>query len=380
MSTLPPAAQAHGREAVVFNDALSGRPVLRLTSAAAISHHIYPEAMTFTPDGNQVLFWRARGQDWYSDIFLADLQSRTIRALTDEAKRGEGACYGPTVSPDGEAVYYMVFDPPQVELRRVSLKTFERQRLMTLPAARRLYVLGTLSPDGRHYVTGLTPPEGDPQVLRVDLDTGEQEVIYSSPDVFNPHPVWDPSGADWVLVQENTDYQLTERGSRMTGGLGARLIVMRPDGSDVRELDVGRRKTEWIQGHQTWRGESGEVVATVVRQRTGAGPRRSDVILGLTPDGGRRVVAAGHSFWHIGSDASGKWLSSDMTGTGLLYIVDAETGACKFVCASESSCGAPQYTHPHPALSPDARWLVFNSDRTGLAQLYATNIADLTGA
>jgi oligogalacturonide lyase len=31
---------------------------------------------------------------------------------------------------------------------------------------------------------------------------------------------------------------------------------------------------------------------------------------------------------------------------------------------------APQHTHPHPRFSPDGRWVIFTSDRSGHAQLY----------
>jgi oligogalacturonide lyase len=41
---------------------------------------------------------------------------------------------------------------------------------------------------------------------------------------------------------------------------------------------------------------------------------------------------------------------------------------------------APQHTHPHPSFSPDSRYIVFTSDRTGYAQVYEAEIpADLLG-
>ena len=35
---------------------------------------------------------------------------------------------------------------------------------------------------------------------------------------------------------------------------------------------------------------------------------------------------------------------------------------------------APQHTHPHPRFSPDGRWVIFTSDRTGCAQLYECEV------
>ncbi len=378
MNYLPPADETFSREASVLVDRISGRTLVQLTTAAAISHHVYPEAQVFTPDGAGTVFWRKRGPGGAADLFLADLAHRTVRALTDEALRGEGTCLGPAVSPCGQWVYYIVSSAGRNEMRRVSLGTMWRQRLWELPSGS-LYVLGSISPDGREYVTGRRARGEDPQVISIDLESGQVRVVYSSAAVYNPHPVWDPSASGWLLVQENTGYERGPHGHRLVDGLGARLLVMRGDGSDVRQLDLGRRQNERIQGHQTWLGAKGEVVATAVRRPEGGGRWRSEAVYALSPDGGRRVVAAGHAFCHIGADAAGRWIACDTVGTGHIYLIDAEAGQCYFVCASDSSFGAGQHTHPHPAISPDARWVVFNSDRSGIAQLHAVQVSDITG-
>jgi oligogalacturonide lyase len=41
---------------------------------------------------------------------------------------------------------------------------------------------------------------------------------------------------------------------------------------------------------------------------------------------------------------------------------------------------APQHTHPHPSFSPDSRFVVFTSDRTGHAQVYEVEVPTATGA
>ncbi len=376
MSTLPPAGN-WARENSIVTEPISGRTLIQLTTAVAISHHIYPEAQAFTPDGKRTAFWRLRGPETGRDIFLADLERRAVRPLTDEALKGEGTCLGPAISPDGEWLYYVFSGRQNNQMRRVHLDTFERQALWELPDGS-AYPLGSISPDGQYYVTGLNPPGDQPQVIRVDLASGSVEVIYSSPHVWNPHPVWDPSASGWLLVQENTGYERSEYGSRLVDGLGARLLVMRGDGSDVRQLDLGRRENEWIQGHQTWLGRRGEVVATAVRRPCEGARWRSDAVFALTPDGGRRTVATGYAFCHIGADASGRWICCDVSNSGYIFLIDADSGCPQFVCASGSSFGAAQYTHPHPAIGPDARWLVFNSDRTGIAQLYAVDVSDIT--
>jgi oligogalacturonide lyase len=38
--------------------------------------------------------------------------------------------------------------------------------------------------------------------------------------------------------------------------------------------------------------------------------------------------------------------------------------------------GSPQYTHMHPYITPGNRRVIFNSDRTGIPQVYAADIPD----
>ncbi len=46
------------------------------------------------------------------------------------------------------------------------------------------------------------------------------------------------------------------------------------------------------------------------------------------------------------------------------------------VCESKASLGSPQNTHPHPYLTPDLRWVIFNSDRGGFPHIHAASIPE----
>ena len=38
--------------------------------------------------------------------------------------------------------------------------------------------------------------------------------------------------------------------------------------------------------------------------------------------------------------------------------------------------GSPQYTHPRPYFTPDRRWVILNSDRTGIAHVCAARVPE----
>ncbi|MFE5320834.1 TolB family protein [Paenibacillus sp. NPDC056579] len=51
-------------------------------------------------------------------------------------------------------------------------------------------------------------------------------------------------------------------------------------------------------------------------------------------------------------------------------------GKTLLLCYPESSNSHPQWSHPHPSFSPDGKYVVYNSDRTGTAQMYIVRIPD----
>ncbi|MGY8656858.1 MAG: hypothetical protein ACKVJX_24880, partial [Verrucomicrobiia bacterium] len=57
-----------------------------------------------------------------------------------------------------------------------------------------------------------------------------------------------------------------------------------------------------------------------------------------------------------------------------IHIGGVETGRVLKLCDSRTRQGRPQYTHAHPYLTPDNRHVIFNSNVTGVAQVYAATV------
>ncbi len=89
-----------------------------------------------------------------------------------------------------------------------------------------------------------------------------------------------------------------------------------------------------------------------------------------------RVVSRGHSFNHVGTSFCGKFYCSDDWRNGDIVIGSILTGKCAILCHSKSSLGRMQNTHPHGYLTPDLKWVIFNSDRTGTSQIYAAKVPE----
>jgi Tol biopolymer transport system component len=87
-------------------------------------------------------------------------------------------------------------------------------------------------------------------------------------------------------------------------------------------------------------------------------------------------VARGVYFCHPNVSRDGRWFVSDVSPGGEIMVGSLETGRYRLLCSSGSSFGRPQYTHPHPFFSPDTRHVLYNSDRSGLAQIYVAELPE----
>jgi len=155
--------------------------------------------------------------------------------------------------------------------------------------------------------------------------------------------------------------------------------------------------------HETFLGSTGDLVYTVWPYRL----CRLDWVTGQ-----RRKIAE-FPCWHIAPNRAGTVVMCDTNHPDLgIHLIDVQTGVPRHVCLTESSnqgtqwrtsryalsedfararsaakTGAlswmevasdsvygPQWTHPHPAFSPDERLATFASDRTGSTQVYVVEL------
>ena len=368
-SRLPQNIECSARETC----AESGAKVTQLTSAAFISTNVYPESPVFTPDSRRFIFARFQSTMGPREYWLCDLPTRRIRPLTDE-----GAVHAPVVTPDGAAMLYIYErEEYELELRRVDLDDFTRETVCVVCGHRWPYSLGTISPDGRWYVTGVQLREGDWGILRIDVEGKTSSIINRAPDIFNPHAQIDRHDGTTVLVQHNRGGEVDAAGRKATstGEMGATLYLVDLAGGKVAHLNIGLPYTDRIQGHQSWIGTTKEIICTLSSPHEKA-VEQGNLVTIKAGDDAAGVVAKGYYYCHANVSRDGKWFVSDVRPGGHLILGSMATGKTRLLCDSGSSFGAPQYTHPHPFFTPDGKQVLFNSDRTGLGQIFAATVPD----
>ena len=389
-----------------------GLEVFQLTTEDIPSSHIYMEAQIYTPDSKRFILHRSahpHGSDRRDPAhryLVCDLENGgELIPITDEL----GAT-GPSISPDGTYLYYFInqTDPGsgRVELKRVRMDGTERETLCVLDAPisgtsfrlSRLYPLSTVSSDGKRIAIsgflGDGKTEGAPWGLVVfNVESGTCKLVIHGPSWCNMHPQYsrspDPDACHDVLIQENHGNTCDASGAvtRLTGGNGADIHVIRDDGTSFRDMPWGRDGNEFCQGHQCWLGRSERAItSTSTRQ-----PRECQLIEGMaaphaghvglaTPGGVRNDLSRDFpnpQFYHFATDAAGKRLITDSgpreTGGGV-YLADLQeddAGALENVrLLLNPRSSWTKNAHIHPFVSPDGKLGFFNSDETDILQAY----------
>lgn len=284
----------------------------------------------------------------------------------------------PAMSHAGIFYYRHVRDDEAQDLVRVDLATGEARTIYTFPENFQPKGLGTISPDERYYAYGVTI-SFDPQMFGielVDIENDTRDIIHTDPYICNPHTQFEPSEGKQVMVQHNRGCRYTPDGTRelLVGPEGASEFLLDiPDGT-VTRLAVGPPDTPSSTGHEAWIGDTKEILFSV--SATVDEARETGNLYAVRAGSPARIVSKGYRFSHVNTSVCGRFFCCDDTQTSDVIVGSTRTGKNARVCCSEASFGSSQDTHPHPYLSPDLEWVVFNNDSSGQTQICAAQLPE----
>ncbi|UCH35066.1 MAG: PD40 domain-containing protein [Armatimonadota bacterium] len=387
--------------------------IVQLTTETDVpSSHIYMEAQIFTPDSKRFLLHRSATphggskNDPEHRYLVCDIEDNcSLYPVTEDI-----GAVAPSVSPDGRYVYYFVDETEvgggRLTLKRVNIDGGGRTTIMALDAGlpgtgfypSRIYPLSTISSDGTRLAAAAFLGDGQTDdapfgLIVFDLEKATVELVIHGPTWCNLHPQYsrstDADESHDIMIQENHDNTHDAQGktTRLVGGLGADIHVIRDDGTDFRNLPWGRDGNEFCQGHQCWRGCSHWAITSTSTRR----PPEAQLIEGLvaphaghvgiaTPGGVRNDLSRDSpqpSFCHFATDIAGARLITDagpQEDGGRIFVAKfGEPGSdalADWTHLLNPRSSWQKQAHVHPFLSPNGSLGFFNSDESGILQAY----------
>jgi hypothetical protein len=353
-----------------FVDPETGILVIRLTNEPCVSHHIYPEAPISTPDGKRFIFARRPALSGKSTYWIGDLDLLAVRQITDEENAS-----APVVTPDGKSFIYSVGR----QVKRMSPDTFEREVIFEAPPdLERLGGIVSVDYSGTRFLAAAKEKGGEYGLAVVEPFAGKVRIVYRNKDVRNPHGQYSKNADRKVLIQVNNGIEVDEHGNilKLVGEKGASLVVVNDDGTNPVILKAGFSMLERVQGHQCWVGPKDMVITCLHRRETVNSPWIQDRIVTVVPGQDYRIVGEGKGFTHIHTSPDGEWWISDDNKTADIYIGSVRTARYKLLHRSGSTFGSAQYAHPHPFFLGDGKSVGWNSDVTGVPQIYVARLPE----
>jgi len=360
--------QEYNWERKFLRDEQTGVEIVQLTGFPTISHALYFHCPSFTTDSKTLVFlsYPELRRDATPDIFRVDVDGTNLVQLTDT--RGINSV---VMAPDGRMAFYLVGG----ELHCVDINTCEEKTIgriegvtewVTNPYRIYLSNTGSISADGQWYITSRQMTDGCKVILRYRTDGSEAGILYEHPD-FPSHVQYEPSESKRITFCSAPDAE------------GRNIWTLNDDGTDLRLLNI-----KGSTGHFMWMGNPSQLRSEQPSLRMNSKRILSTLVpphwalVSCTEDEPEpAVIARGKNFWHAAVSPDGEWIISDTNWPDEgLQLVQVRTGKYKTLCYPHSSQGHPQWTHPHPFFSPDGRMVVFNSDRTGICQVYLAKITE----
>ncbi|HIQ20458.1 MAG TPA: hypothetical protein EYH34_04360 [Planctomycetes bacterium] len=286
---------------------------------------------------------------------------------------------GCAIRPDGVFYYLKQGSDGQLTIRQVDLADGQTKEVYRFEPKWSIRSLGTVSADGRYYAGGTMTEPGWKifDIALVDLAEGSQKILDRDPFILNPHPQFEPGRGRTLMIQHNRGGRYSADGQlqRLVGPEGATLYLLDVPGGSRTHLQVGKPHTTPCTGHEAWIGTTGRILLSVAAGGAFA-PEKGNLLV-VRAGEPAQVMARGYRFGHVGVSRCGRFFCCDDWKTPYRIVVGStRTGRCAVVCESKTSPTGSQNTHPHPYLTPDLRWVIFNSNRTGFAHIYAARVPE----
>lgn len=353
-------------ERIQLIDPDTGIRITQVTSYPSPSRHLYYAWPSVTPDNRRLILYvqRSARRDAPIDLFRVDTDGLNLFQLTERPPDCAGL--NAVLALDGLTLY-AIWGSEQI-LWAIDVETGEMEQVMDVRGA----IDGPWRITNFHlarmgrvvYLEMRDPYAGGGMLACIDLDARTIRTERNDAVVAG---CFQQSGRIEVIRSYQRVEAIAEAdGTRVIRNVRPEPMTawsVEPDGADERYI----ARVD-LFGHHTILGGS-ELV-----QGTGQPPDRC--IWLVEPGKPPQKIAEGPYFWHSGPSFDAEWIVADTSwpdeGIKLLHVPTRHWRTLCHARAEQDHAGV----HPHPALSQDGRIAVFDSDRTGVPQVYVAHITE----
>ncbi len=330
------------------------------------NNHLYFNIESFI-DADHFMFYSDRSGSM--NLFRMNMLDGSATQMTDEDSLTQSVWHLPQ--------YHRLWFLAGSALKVLNTETLETHLV---------YAFGSSKPesfaitcDGRYCVfsanknPGFSPSHstGPYALFRLDLDTKKVKQI--SPDLGFKIGHVQSSPIDPAIVTYCWQHVYVDGAPGIVGNTPNRIWWNRVDGTDGGP--VGTQEFGLHRTHEFWFPDGKHIGYSA---RYHFGPLKGSQFIGITtPDGNENFmmpapVSSSHNQMY--SD-NRHWVSDLYDGNNLvLFTIDGKEIAQTEILSNHGSSMVGQPTHPHPHFSPNGRYILFSTDRSGRPQVYTLRV------
>jgi Tol biopolymer transport system component len=339
-------------------DPESGAVTYLLGEDVRPADNIYGEQPYGDPSGRRIAVRYYGTADKTGGIGIVDL----IDGSKHEILKGDPPF--PAFHGWDDYLYYNEKVGDKLILRRCHYLSLKVEDIAVLPTERGRYSYGTVSQDHRFYAVSVQTEKGSPsQVHLLDLKTGKWTVLLNKAGYHAKHEQFSFDGRNKVLIQLNQMPDIKQ------------VLLAELDVNGTETLfPADRPHTPRPTGHEAWVGKTGTIFYSTASDPGSTG----NIWTTKVGDTGPKQVYEGKlRFGHVSVSRCGRYWICDTGEKDIpIYIGSFATGKCKRLVFSHTEYDNNQWSHAHPYLTADNKWLIFTARRNGHPQVYGSKLKE----
>jgi len=339
----PDLPERSGSERTAYRDAKTGRIIWRMTESEMNDKHGYYDWQSWNPEMTKIVWSSGKPDGNRGAIYLMDADGSNIRKIVEDTPYGMHTGCKQRWSRDGKYIEY----GDRVGSTRVDL---QGNPAPTTEEAKAFYKPGEVYRKGPVRITKEMCMELSPHQTKLGDEPGRLVNLK-----------WSPDGETVIIGYTNEKgWIFPENGDpRWIPPTVKELYLMDADGTNFRRLgNYGH--------HHSWTPDSQSILFVA--------PNHKDIVLQAADGSSRRVVATIEGVAHPSLNPQGTQVVTDVTEgrhKDFIVLIDVETAEVERLAHTpRTRPRSHKGTHVHPTWSPDGSMVMYDSDETGVSQIY----------